>query len=105
MRPALDVFVTLMLQFVLPPLEELDQHVPDVRRLALIFDLLDHCLLELVCHDCEGLGRRRLRYLLQKVDAEGVLPARILEKDRLWANVEHSVVALDYKIKAKAQEG
>ena len=105
MRPALDVFVTLMLQFVLPPLEELDQHVPDVRWLALIFDLLDHRLLELVCHNCEGLGRRRRRYLLQKVDAEGVLPARILEKDRLRANVEHSVVALDYKIKAKAQDG
>lgn len=104
MRPALDVLVTLMLQLVLPPLEELDQHVPDVRRLALIFDVLDHCLLELVCHDCEGLGRWWRRYLFQKVDTEGVLPARVLEKDRLRANVEHSIVALDYKNKAKTQE-
>lgn len=104
MRPALDVLVTLMLQLVLPPLVELYQHVPDVRRLALIFDVLDHRLLELVCHDCEGLGRRRRRYLFQKVDAEGVLPARVLEKDRLRANVEHTIVALDYKIRAKTQE-
>ena len=93
-----------MLQLVLPPLVELYQHVPDVRRLALIFDVLDHRLLELVCHDCEGLGRRRRRYLFQKVDAEGVLPARVLEKDRLRANVEHTIVALDYKIRAKTQE-
>ena len=54
-RPALQILVALMLQFVLPALVELDHHVPDVIGQTLVAHIVKHIPLKLVRKECEWL--------------------------------------------------
>lgn len=98
MGPSLEVLVALVLEFVLPALVKLHHHVPDIGWHALIFDVVNHLLLEFIGQDCERFGLWRCRNLLKKVVSECVLEARVFKEDCLRPDIKHSVVALDYSI-------
>ena len=94
-RPSSQVLVSLVLQLVLPSLVELDHHVSDISRMALVFDLLEHGLVHIIRHHREWLRLRWRRDLLQEVVTEGVLNPWVLQENGLRPHVKHTIVSLD----------
>lgn len=93
-RPSGEVFVFLMLQFVLTTLKEIIEFLSDLLGRGLIPYVVQHLFQNIIGHQSERL---RGGWALDRTDQfipELVLKAGLSRKDSFWPDIEDAVVTL-----------
>ena len=94
MGPSLEELVLLVLELVLSAFVKLHHRRSHIRWIALVPAVLHDLLVKIVSQECERLRCRWCRNLPNEIVSELVLDPRLLQENRLWADVEHSAVLL-----------